>query len=102
MNDIRYNNRKRCWTLGDHNEDALQDIYEWITREGLYYPYHVDVGYEGHTGLDYTECHEHSFERLLVALRHQWMNGFSIKGYEEYYSEQEREFIEAILESYRK
>lgn len=101
IKDIRYNRELSCWECDWIREDTIQDLYEALARTGLYYPYHINVGYEGHTEPEYTECHEHSFERLLTDLSRQWDNGFSIKGYEEYYSKQEIKMIEDILRAYK-
>ncbi len=61
-----------------------------FARTGVYFPYNdsqtKDQEYSGH---------DHYFEGVLKALLDD-PEGFSIEGFEEYYSVQEREMLEAV------
>ena len=61
-----------------------------FARTGLYFPYNdsqtKDREYSGH---------DHSFEGVIRALLDD-PEGFTIEGFEEYYSAQEREMLEEI------
>ena len=67
----------------EQNEDAALDD----ARTGLYYPYNVAVT----AGKEYSG-HAHSFEGVIQALLDD-PAGFSIAGFEEFYSKQEQEML---------
>ena len=64
-----------------------------FARTGLYFPYHdsAEREYGGHA---------HSFEGVLHALLDD-PEGFTIEGFEESYSEQERDMLRAVRERLR-
>lgn len=69
-------------------EGDLLYVASEYARTGLYFPYHTTKALGGHG-------HDHYFEGVLEALLNN-PEGFSIQGYEEYYSKQEIEMLEAI------
>lgn len=66
---------------------SLEGIYPEYARTGLYYPYNVAVT----AGKEYSG-HAHSFEGVIQALLDD-PAGFSIAGFEEFYSKQEQEML---------
>ena len=70
-------------------KDAPQSAFvtEVYARTGLYYPYNVAVT----AGKEYSG-HAHSFEGVIQALLDD-PAGFSIAGFEEFYSKQEQEML---------
>lgn len=89
-----YDRRKKCWKIDfpdrDPEEGDLLYVASEFARTGLYFPYNdsqtKDQEYSGH---------DHYFEGVLKALLDD-PEGFSIEGFEEYYSVQEREMLEAV------
>lgn len=92
-NTIPYYNRKECcWKVrvdGRLEKGCLEYVCCEFTKNGLFYPYR--------TKPDTSKWREHShtFEGVLADLIHN-PKTFSIKGFEEYYSKQEIEFLDAI------
>lgn len=87
-----YDRQDKCWRVSFPDRDAeegdLLYVASEFARAGLYFPYHTTkvVGDRGH---------DHYFEGVLEALLDD-PEGFSIQGYEEYYSKQEMEMLETI------
>jgi len=89
-----YDRMRRCWTVDFPDRDAedgnLLYVASEFARTGLYFPYNDsqtrDSEYAGHS---------HGFEGVIQALLDD-PDGFSIEGFEEYYSKQEREMLQAI------
>ena len=89
-----YDRMKRCWTVDfpdrDAEEGGLLYVASEFARAGLYFPYNdsqtKDSEYSGHS---------HGFEGVIQALLDD-PDGFSIEGFEEYYSKQERAMLQAI------
>ena len=82
-----YDKRKRCWRVDfpDRNSEEGDLLYvasEFI-QSGLYYPYRNSAT----RACKYNE-HDHTFEGVLMALLDD-PKGFTIEGFEEYYSKQE-------------
>lgn len=74
---------------GDEEGDAIYVASEFV-KSGLYYPFHSEPAG--------TECypnHAHSFESVVSFLLDR-PKYFSIVGFEEYYSQQERDLLEKI------
>ena len=71
----------------DSEEDDLLYVASEYARTGLYYPYNVAVT----AGKEYSG-HAHSFEGVIQALLDD-PAGFSIAGFEEFYSKQEQEML---------
>ena len=91
-----YDRRKKTWRVDfkDRNseEGGLLYVAGEFARGGLYFPYHDSAT----KGREYPG-HAHSFEGVLHALLDD-PAGFSIEGFEEYYSEQERNMLRAVRE----
>ena len=91
-----YDRRKKCGRVDfpdrDPEEGNLLYVASEFARTGLYFPYNdsqtKDREYSGH---------DHSFEGVLRALLDD-PEGFSVEGFEEYYSVQEREMLKAVQE----
>lgn len=89
-----YDKRKKCWRVDfpdrDSEEGGLLYVASEFARTGLYFPYNdsstKDREYSGH---------DHSFEGILHALMND-PEGFTIDGFEEYYSAQEQEMLKAV------
>ena len=71
----------------DSEEGDLLYVASEYARTGLYYPYNVAVT----AGKEYSG-HAHSFEGVIQALLDD-PAGFSIAGFEEFYSKQEQEML---------
>ena len=74
----------------------LQSVFETFSQMGLYYPYKI----KDSTIIDDWQGHCHTFNQLLNVIADEY-EFFSIEGFEDYYSKQEREFIQAILNAYK-
>ena len=74
----------------DSEEGGLLYVASEYARTGLYYPYH-DSDTRGKTYSD----HAHSFEGVILALLED-PSGFTVAGFEAYYSQQEREMLGSI------
>ena len=89
-----YDRRRKCWRVDfldrDSEEGDLLYVASEFARTGLYFPYNdsqtKDREYSGHA---------HYFEGVIRALLDD-PEGFTIKGFEEYYSAQEQEMLAAI------
>ena len=94
-----YDRKKKIWRVEfpdrDMEEGSLQYVASEFARTGLYYPYH-DSGIKEK---DYCG-HAHEFDGIIEALLDD-PEGFSIEGFESYYSEQERKMLQAIQEKLR-
>ena len=92
-----YDRKDRCWRVKFPDRDAEEGDLLYVASEyartGLYFPYHTTKALGGHG-------HDHFFEGVLEALLDD-LEGFSIQGYEEYYSKQEMEMLEAIQRKLR-
>ena len=77
----------------DAEEGDLLYVASEYARTCPYFPYHTTKALGGHG-------HDHNFEGVLEALLDD-PEGFSIQGYEEYYSKQETEMLEAIQRKLR-
>ena len=90
----RYDRRKKTWQVDfedrDSEEGGLLYVAGEFARTGLYYPYRDSAT----KGREYPG-HAHSFEGVLHALLDD-PAGFTIEGFEEYYSEQERDMLRAV------
>ena len=108
-NTVNNDNKKRGRLYYDHDSGRWKlDLPDFGTEEGnllyvcgdfagtcLYFPYHdkqtKDSEYSGHA---------HTFEGVLEALLED-PEYFSIEGFEEYYSEQERQLLSKMQERMR-
>ena len=89
-----YDRRKKRWRVEFPDRAAEEGDLLYVAaefaRSGLYFPYQTSrtegTGYSGHA---------HSFQGVIHALLDD-PDGFSIAGFEDCYSEQEREFLAAI------
>jgi hypothetical protein len=92
----RYDRRKKTWRVDfedRHSEEgSLLYVAGEFAKTGLYFPYNDS----GTKGREYPG-HAHSFEGVLHALLDD-PAGFSIEGFEESYSEQERDMLRAVQE----
>ena len=92
----RYDRRKRTWRVDfedrDSEEGGLLYVAGEFAKTGLYFPYNDSET----KGREY-HGHAHSFEGVLHALLDD-PAGFTIEGFEEYYSEQERDMLRAVRE----
>ena len=91
-----YDRRKKNWRVEFEDRDAEEGgliyVVSEFARTGLYFPFHDSAS----RGREYPD-HAHSFEGVLRALLDD-PAGFSIEGFEEYYSAQEREMLHAVRE----
>lgn len=82
-----YDLRKKTWRVDFEDRDSEEGNLLYVAGEfaktGLYFPYGEYPG------------HAHSFEGVLHALLDD-PEGFTIEGFEEYYSEQERDMLRAV------
>lgn len=90
----RYDRRKKSWRVDfpdrASEEGDLLYVASEFARTGLYFPYNdSSSGKRGYNG------HAHSFEEVLQAVLAD-PEGFSIDGFEDYYSGQEREMLQAV------
>ena len=94
-----YDRRKKCWRVDfkdrDPEEGSLLYVASEFARTGLYFPYHDSQT----KGRKYSG-HDHSFEGVLRALLDD-PEGFSVEGFEEYYSAQELEMLKAVKQKLR-
>ena len=94
-----YDRKQKIWRVEfpdrDMEEGSLQYVASEFAGMGLYYPYHDS----GTKGKDYCG-HAHEFDGIIEALLDD-PEGFSIEGFESYYSEQERKMLQAIQEKLR-
>ncbi len=74
----------------DPEEGSLLYVASEFAGTGLYFPYHGSAA----AGREYSS-HAHSFEGVIRALVED-PSGFSVSGFEEYYSKQEREMLGEI------
>ena len=72
----------------DAEEGDLLYVASEYARTGLYFPYYTTKAFGG-------RGHDHYFEGVLESLIDD-PEGFSIQGFEEYYSKQEIEMLETI------
>ena len=89
-----YDRRKKCWRVDFPDRDCEEGDLLYVASEfagtGLYFPYNDSST----AGREYSG-HSHSFDGVIHALLDD-PEGFTIEGFEEYYSEQEREMLEEI------
>ena len=89
-----YDRRRKRWQVDFEDRESevggLLYVAGEFARGGLYFPYHDSTT----KGREYPG-HAHSFEGVLHALLDD-PEGFSIEGFEEYYSEQERDMLRAV------
>ena len=92
----RYDRRKKTWRVDfedrQSEEGSLLYVAGEFAKTGLYFPYNDSET----KGREYPG-HSHSFEGVLHALLDDTA-GFTIEGFEEYYSEQERDMLRAVRE----
>ena len=79
-----------------YDSGKLDTVMETFAHSGLYYPYKT----KDSVTTDDWQDHCHSFDELLHVIADEY-ESFSIEGFEDYYSKQEREFIQAILDAYK-
>ncbi|MBQ3707168.1 MAG: hypothetical protein II889_04575 [Clostridia bacterium] len=95
----RYDRRRRTWRVEFEDRDAEEGCLLYVAgefaRTGLYFPYHDTASRKR----DYPG-HAHSFEGVLEALLDD-PAGFSIEGFEDAYSAQERDMLRAVQERLR-
>ena len=89
-----YDRMKRCWTVDfldrDAEEGDLLYVASEFARTGLIFPYNTSRSKDS----EYHE-HSHGFEGVIRALLDD-PDGFTIEGFEKYYSEQERKMLADI------
>ena len=89
-----YDRKHKIWrvefTDREAEEGSLLYVASEYARKGLYFPYHTSETKKR----DYCG-HSHGFEGVIEALLED-PEGFSIEGFGEYYSQQEREMLKAI------
>lgn len=87
-----YDRKARRWRVTFPDRDAeegdLLYVVSEYARSGLYFPYHTTKAVDGNG-------HDHFFKGVVEALLND-PTGFSIRGYEEYYSKQEIELLDAV------
>lgn len=93
-----YDLQKRCWRVttewGEEEGDAIYIASEFI-KGGLIYPFHSEPPEK-----EKYHNHEHTFNDVVEFLLKK-PEYFSIEGFEEYYSEQERELLEQLRMKYK-
>ena len=91
-----YDRKRRIWRVEFPDRDAeegdLLYVASEFARTGLYFPYNDSTT----RTKDYCG-HSHGFEGVLAALLDD-PAGFTIDGFEKYYSDQERKMLKAIQE----
>lgn len=91
-----YDPMKRCWVVDfpdrASEEGNLLYVVGEFARTGLIFPYN-----DSHTKAEGDHGHDHCFEGVIHALIDD-PAGFSIEGFEEYYSQQEQEMLRDIQE----
>lgn len=99
MNDERsyrphYDRRNKCWKVDFPDRGSEQGDLLYVAGEyamtSLCFPYHTSQT----RGKEYSG-HSHSFEGVIRSLLED-PDGFTIEGFEEYYSEQERDMLKQI------
>lgn len=89
-----YDKGAETWRVDFPDRDSEEGSLLYVASEyawtSLYYPFNVSDT----VGKDYC-AHEHSFEGVIHALLLD-PKGFTIKGFESYYSKQEQEMLQAI------
>ena len=89
-----YDRKRKCWQVDfpdrDSEEGDLLYVVSEFARTGLYFPYN-----NSQTKAREYSGHDHSFEGVIQALLND-PEGFSIEGFEDYYSAQEREMLSAV------
>ena len=87
-----YDRAEKCWRVTFPDRDAeegdLLYVASEFARTGLCFPYYTTKALGG-------RGHDHYFEGVLESLLDD-PEGFSIQGFEEYYSTQEIEMLETI------
>ena len=94
-----YDKRHKLWKVDFPDRFSEEGSLLYVASEyaytGLVFPYNTsstkDKDYDGHS---------HSFEGVISALLED-PNGFTIEGFEEYYSVQEKEMLQAIQKKLR-
>ena len=91
-----YDRRRRRWRVEFPDRDAEEGDILYVAcefaRTGLFFPFNDSVSKE--QGF---HDHSHSFDGVLEALLED-PAGFTIEGFEEYYSEQEKKMLRAVQE----
>lgn len=86
-----YNQDKSCWAVEFPNRATEEGDLLYVTceylRTSLYYPYNT-----GETKGKEFHGHSHSIDSVIGAVLHD-PEGFTIDGFEKYYSQQERELL---------
>lgn len=94
-----YDRRKKTWRVDFEDRDSEEGNLLYVAGEfaktGLYFPYNDSET----KGREYPG-HAHSFEGVLHALLDD-PAGFTIEGFEVYYSEQERDMLRAVQKRLR-
>lgn len=92
-----YDRQDKSWKVSFPDRDAEEGDLLYVAGEYvlkcLYFPYQATKAVDGHG-------HAHNFEGVLGALLND-PEGFSIQGFEEYYSKQEIDMLEAIQKKLR-
>lgn len=87
-----YDRTEECWRVTFPDRDAEEGDLLYVASEyartGLYFPYFTTKALGG-------RGHDHYFEGVLESLLDD-PEGFSIQGFEKYYSKQEIEMLETI------
>ena len=89
-----YDRRRKKWRVRFRDAKAEEGSLLYVTcefaRTSLYFPFwNTETRGKEYSG------HDHSFEGVLDALLSD-PDGFSIEGFEEYYSEQARELLDKV------
>ena len=89
-----YDRKDKCWRVNFPDRDTEEGDLLYVAGEyaetGLYYPYNdSDTTGKGYSG------HAHSFDGVILGLLDDPV-GFSVAGFEECYSQQEREMLGSI------
>ena len=89
-----YLKSKKLWKVSfpdrQSEEGDLLYVASEFARTGLYFQYHTSET----TGKEYS-AHDHFFEGVIKALLAD-PTGFTVEGFEEYYSKQELEMLQAV------
>jgi len=86
-----YDTENHCWAVDmeyGHEEGCIEYVMSEFVKGGLYFPF--KYGAEEEKGR-----HSHTFDGLIQDVMRNPQE-FSIEGYEEYYSDQELEFLTKI------
>ena len=91
----RYDSIDKKWKLttdwGEEEGDAIYIATEFV-KGGLYYPFHTEPKIN-----DCYQYHVHAFSEVVEFLLRK-PKFFAINGYEEFYSKQEIELLENLIE----